>query len=159
MGVRIDPDGWPQDGSRDDSIPDYSADCYDTSLSEESVERYLRQVAISIRKGSFIVETGQMSESRKKNSDFMVQYGLSDPEEQKALLLSISASEFCHVKHTEDGRDLYVFCPRRSLYKTAAGNVTVSIYVKHDYAPGRRMQDVVISLHELEFPIYLPYAD
>lgn len=56
-------------------------------------------------------------------------------------------------------RDLYIFCLKQSLYKALAGNVTVFIYVKHDYAPRRCTQDVVILLHELEFPIYLLYAD
>lgn len=158
MSAWVYPDGWEEGSEPGDSVPDYGKDPYRVPESPEEIGRFLRRVFTAIRNDSFHVLIADTNGSRSKNLGFMNLYGLWGREQQKELLLSIDASEFCHIKRTEDGRDLYVFCLKRTLYKAAVGPREVWVYIKHDF-PESEKRDVVISMHELELPILLPYAD
>ena len=115
----------------------------------EHVEKYLRRVRACLDRDS--------KEGREKNYDFLLSFGLLDRRYQKKILQGVDASEFCHVKKTNDGRDLYVFCIDRQLYKAAVGNQQALIYIKHDLNEARRPQDLVVSFHQLENPIQLAF--
>ena len=99
------------------------------------------------------------SDGRQKNSDFIRKYGLYTRESQMELLLSICTDEFCHSVKSSDGRVLYVFCVKRTLYKSGSGPSTICVYVKHDCPNNSDAIDVVVSLHELEKPIELIFSE
>lgn len=135
-------------------------DMYDISCSEGEIDGYLRRVRACIRKGDFYVETEnpkRPNDSRKKNDDFIAVHSLSEAE-IKDKLLSIDRDDFCHVKLTEDGRRLYVFCKRMSLPKNLLELEVIAVYVKHDYIESDESV-VVISFHALEEPIETRFAD
>lgn len=159
MSRLIYPSSWTQEQIDAAELPSYPSNLYDVDVSRNEVKRYLQEVSECIRGGSYRIAASPSDSSRKKNFDFMLIHNLFDEHLQKELLLSIDAEEFCHVKITEDGRRLYVFCVKRELYRSRVGNVLVTIYVKHDYDPSNSIKDIVISLHELERPIQLAFVD
>lgn len=143
-------------------IPDYSdADFYRQDVSQGDVSAFLARVKECIRADRFVVEDGSIVEGDggvRKNSAFMNVYGLYRRSDQKQLLLSITLEDFCHVRKANDGRELYVFCVQRPLYRAGSGTCSVWVYVKQECEEGREPFDVVVSLHELELPIELPFA-
>lgn len=94
-----------------------------------------------------------------QDDDFMFTYGLYGESAQKAFLTSIDASEFCHIVLSSHGADLYVFCAQRELYKVAFGMELVPVYVKFELARKAEGMAIVISLHQIERPIYLPFYE
>ena len=158
----IYPTDWDARKADSEPIPDYRRDPYSMDLSLQEVGAYLKRVGACIRAGHFHILTGDPDDpaaSRGKNARFMRSYFLYDRKELAAMLLSLDAGEFCHVKRCNDGRDLYVFCAARTLYKQAVGYELVRIYVKHDYDSRGEGADVVVSLHELEKPILLAFEE
>lgn len=141
-------------------IPDYSSSRYRTDCSFAEIRAYLKSVNACVRRGEFVVLEGDPDDplsTRYKNTDFLLTYGLADRESQKQLLLSVSEDEFCHVVICNDGRELYVFCLDRPLYKAMVGREMVRVYLKHDY--NGRSFDTVVSLHGLELPIMRAFED
>ena len=155
---------YPSEESSDlaDSALGYRDDeNHNADHSKAEVEVFLKRVKSCIQAGRFIVlgnEDGTR-EGRQKNTDFLNTYGLYTKESQASLLMSIVVEDFSHSVKASDGRELYVFCIRRSLYKTSYGPCSVWIYIKHDCAEEGEPYDVVISMHELEKPIDLIFAD
>ena len=160
MGEVLYPLGLTSDERAALRIPDYSSSRYRTDCSLAEVRAYLKNVKACIRHDEFVVLEGDPDDplnTRCKNSEFLFAYGLADRQRQKQLLLSVSEDEFCHVVICNDGRELYVFCLDRSLYKAASGCERVRMYLKHDY-DGKSF-DVVVSLHGLELPIVRAFGD
>lgn len=140
------------------SYPDYSNDeLYRCDLTRQQVSSFLSEVKECVRDGRFIVL--EDDEGRDENRVFLSVYGLFRRRDQQAFLLSLDVDEFCHVKRTNDGRELYVFCAARNLYKSLVGECRVQIYVKHDYERKNGPFDTVISMHELNKPIELAFVD
>lgn len=140
------------------SYPDYSNnERYRCDLSRQKVISYLLDIKCCVRDDRFIVL--ENDEGRGENRAFLNAYGLYRRPEQKSFLLSLDVDEFCHVKLTNDGRELYVFCAARSLYKSLVGERRVQVYVKHDYDDRNRPFDTVVSMHELNMPIELAFVD
>ena len=127
------------------------------------IESFLKQVNASVREGKFTVLEGDPEDSRDtrygKNGRFLLEYNLTQKEAQKQLLLSIAPEDFCHTIGANDHRTFYVFCIERELQKHLSSQETVAIYVKHDFNPDAAIPDVVISLHPIEHPSYLPFQD
>lgn len=127
------------------------------------VENYLKQAKQLIRRDRFIVLDGDPQDPTdtrcKKNGQFMYSYNLTSIKSQKSLLLSIDPEDFCHTVSTNDGRRLYVFCIERELQRHLHESETVAIYIKHDFDPSTSENDIVVSLHPIERPIYLPFQD
>lgn len=145
-----------------DDVPDYlNDDYYNTSYSKAEIRAYLKRVKDCINAGRFIVLNNDDGdhEGRQKNSDFMNKYGLYTRERQQDLLKRIEVEDFCHSVRSSDGRDLYVFCVQRQLYKAGSGTCSVWVYIKQDCPEGNETTDVVISMHELEKPIDLIFVD
>lgn len=143
-------------------IPDYrNDDYYNVNYSKAEISAYLKRVKECIRAGRFIVlgNDDGTREGRQKNTDFMLQYGLYTPESQAAKLLSLEVEDFCHTVRSSDGESLYVFCAQWSLYKTGSGVCLVRVYIKHRCPEGDGVTDIVVSLHELEKPIDLIFAE
>lgn len=157
------PTGTTPEDYRLEEIPDYRNSCYyNTSHSYHEIAAYLQQVNRCIKEGHFVVLNDPANEHgmhRQKNIDFMNIYGLYTKRAQRILLLSLDANDFCHSVKSSDGRDLYVFCCLRTLYRTGSGARSIWIYIKHDYQPKGHPFDVVVSLHELEMPIDLFFVD
>lgn len=153
------PAGKTAEDYKPNEIPNYINDpYYRTDHSTAEVGAFLARVNKCIRAGEFIVLDDERG-SRKKNADFLNIYGLYTREKQKQYLLSIDVEDFCHSVRAADGAELYVFCPRWQLYKTNGGSCNVAVYVKHDCPQAKHPRDVVISMHELEAPIELIFAD
>lgn len=155
--MRVYPTGsgpWDFDES---SIPDYGDDgYYRTGQTESEVAAILRRIQDCVREGRFIVLDG---DGREDNVSFLNAYGLYTRREQAKLLLSIDVSDFCHTIRASDGSELYVFCIRYSGYKALVGACDVWVYVKHRCPPSSTPYDCVISMHELKYPIDLPFRD
>ena len=154
MGTWIYPLHWTKD---DIDAFDHKS-CVDEfhimDLPMEHIDGYLRRIRSCLDRDSFLVNT---RDGREKNYEFLLSFGLLDRKHQRQILRNIDSSEFCHIKKTNDGRNLYVFCIDRQLYKAAVGYERALIYIKHDLDESRRPQDLVISFHPLEQPIQLAF--
>lgn len=162
MGELLYPLGLSETEKASLPVPDYTSAYYRMDYSVAAIRSYLNAVKECVRRNAFVVLKGDPddpTDTRKKNASFMRRYGLWDKAAQQALLLSITEDEFCHAVMCNDGRELYVFCLDRMLYKTLSGFEQVRIYVKHDYAQGISPFNVVVSLHELELPILKAFED
>lgn len=140
-------------------LPEYPPELYITDIPLVHIETYLSAVKACVKKDDFYVEEGDGNKSRLKNRAFIFTYGLHVSASLKRLLLGLDPHEFCHIKKTEYGGHLYVFCAQRELYKALSGMETVLIYIKFDYDKKRRKKLVVVSLHELEEPICVPFQE
>ena len=155
---------YPSDteNSSNGDIPDYrNDDYYNVNYSRAEISSYLKRVKDCIRAGRFIVlnnEDGNR-ESRKKNYDFMLKYGLYTKESQEAKLLSLDVENFCHTVQSSTSETLYVFCAQWSLYRAGSGPCSIYVYIKHNCPEGIEVTDVVVSMHELEKPIELIFVD
>ena len=152
------PTGKSADDYKDGEIPDYKGShYYHTDKTRREVAAFLARAKECIKEDKFVVlEEGG---TRRKNSDFLNLYGLYARSEQKRVLLAVDVEEFCHSIISSDGDELYVFCARRRLYKTATGPCDVAIYIKHSCPEKAQPFDVVVSMHELESPIDLVFID
>lgn len=153
MGLWINPSGENCPATPPDSRNEPSLN---------QVERYLKQAHECIRNGRFVVLDGDPedeSNTRNKNRRFMTTYGLTDVNRQKRFLLSVDPQDFCHIKYTNDGRELYVFCVERELQRPLSVPEKIAVYVKHDFKPGVSKRNIIVSLHPIEHSIYLPFRD
>ena len=158
----IYPTGTTAEDFKPGSYPDYGdASRYRTNQTRREVGAYLTKVKECVKTGCFVVseDDGEGEGSRKENREFLNAYGLYSRSEQKKLLLSLDVDEFCHSRLTNDGRELYVFCPERELYKTMIGPKRIKVYIKNDYNESLCPYDTVISMHELNLPIDLLFID
>ena len=159
----IYPDGKTASDYEPGAIPDYRNNSYyNTSHTRREIAAFLQRAKGCIRDNRFIVLDNPADSNgghRQKNRDFMVAYGLYTKEVQRDFLLAIDVDDFCHSVASSDGRELYVFCCSRSLYRSGSGPRHVWVYIKHDCQPNRKPYDVVVSLHELEKPIELLFVD
>lgn len=126
--------------------------------SQSEIESFLRRVRGYVRSDLFVVKKGnpdRANDSRLKNREFILRYGLWDRVQLKHLLLSVSLDEFRHSIRDLDGSTLHVFSPERELYREGVGLEKVQIYLKEGETRGRdgRTRVLVVSLHELEKPI------
>lgn len=139
--------------------PDYrNDDYYATDYSLTEIQHYLQRVKQCVKNDKFYVLDDEGG-SRAKNRDFMLVYGLTRREEQRAVLLSLDAEDFCHSVTSSDGSRLYVFCVERSLYKASVGPTRIWVYIKHNCPDKSDPYDLVVSMHELEMPIDLLFVD
>lgn len=158
MGKWVYPAGWGGAYYTDADIPSIYGPEYNLDVSLAHIENYLSMVNESIRKAEFLVDTSS-KESRTKNAIFTRTYGMYSKSSIKGLLTSLDINEFCHIKKTEYPLDLYVFCPTRELFRAASGSETIPIYIKYEYDQSRKNKLLVVSLHQLERPIYLPFGE
>ena len=155
--MRVYPTGKGPSDFHDGSIPDYGNDeYYRTDQTESEVAAILRRIKDCVRDGRFIVLD---SDGREDNVDFLNAYGLYTKREQARFLLSIDVSDFCHAIRASDGSELYVFCVLHSGYRAMIGNCDVWVHVKHRCPPSATPFDCVISMHELKYPIELPFKE
>ena len=156
--MRIYPNNW--DPKNPGFVPDYSSASYKTTYTYKEVESYLSDIKKCIREDQFIVleDEGDNESSRFKNTDFLNRYSLITRNAQKEILLLVEPEDFCHAKITESHDELLVFCIRHDLYKVAVGPENVAIYIKHELLK-KANRTVVVSFHELEYPIDLKFID
>lgn len=157
-------------GCSDEDIQTYdfgfycNSNHYGMGHSQGEIEFFLQRVREYVRADLFIVKKGnpdRANDSRLKNREFILRYGLWDRLELKHLLLSVSLEEFRHSIRDLDGSILYVFSPARELYREGFGLEKVQIYLKEGEVRGRdgKMRVLVVSLHELQKPIVHLFED
>ncbi len=157
-------------GCSDEDIQTYdlgfycNSNHYGMGHSQSEIESFLQRVREYVRADLFIVKKGNLDradDSRLKNREFILRYGLWDRFELRHLLLSVSFEEFCHSIRGLDGSTLYVFSPERELYREGFRLEKVQIYLKEGEVRGRdgKMRVLVVSLHELEKPIVRLFED
>lgn len=155
--MRVYPTGYGPEDFDERNTPDYGDnEYYRTDQTEPEIARILHRIQGCVREGRFIVLDG---DGREDNVSFLNAYGLYTKHEQAKFLLSISVSDFCHAIRASDGNELYVFCKHHSGYKALVGACDVWVYVKHRCPPSSTPFDCVISMHELKYPIDLPFRD
>ena len=147
---------------RDGWAPEELCVSHGPELGYKEVSVVLSQIQHRVREECFHVQLGDLvpgKSTRRKNREFMQAHGIFTKDDQKNLLLRVETEDYCHAVYGSDQSVLYVFCLETVLQNEAGCDGRVRIYIKHNYpAPGTK-DDVVISLHDLERPIELPFRD
>lgn len=127
---------------------------YNQNYTEEECDVILQKIKDCIYNNKFTVE---QNKNRYENIQFIQDYNLNHSK-QKAILLSIQTTDFCHsLKNTNIGYEyetLYVFCPQRTLFDAFGEEEFVDIYTKFniiEYGNDKRV--VTISFHKRNKPI------
>lgn len=156
MSSIIYPEGTSAADFAPGTFPNYhDTTRYRTDQTKKEIASFLTRTKECVKAQRFIVLTIR---GRESNEQFLNMFGLYTRREQAKLLLSLEVEDYCHTVLSSDGRELYVFCPQRTLYKSGTGPTPVYVYIKHDCPPGSKPYDCVISMHELRYPIELQFV-
>ncbi|MGH4121253.1 hypothetical protein [Clostridium sp.] len=127
---------------------------YNQDYTKEECNVILLKIKECVNNNKFTVE---QNNNRNENIHFIQDYNINHSK-QKAILLSIQTTDFCHsLKNTNIGYEyeiLYVFCPQRTLFDVFGEEELVDIYIKFniiEYVKNKRV--VTISFHKRNKPI------
>lgn len=127
---------------------------YNQDYTKEEIDIILKKIKNCVNENKFTVE---QNKNRKENIQFILDYNLKEAK-QKAIILSIETTDFCHsLKNTNIGYEyetLYVFCPQRTLFDILGEEELVDIYIKFniiEYENSKRV--VIVSFHKRNKPI------
>lgn len=128
---------------------------YNQNYTIEEINQVLGVLTKCVKEKNRVILTG--SENRDKNTQFILEYQLGTNDIDN-ILLRLTAEDFCGTLKSEDekhqGQLLYVFVPEETLNNKNGKSVKVEIYIKFSIEGSKNTpQTVVISLHELEYPI------
>lgn len=125
------------------------AEHYYQNYTQEEINKILQKIKECVENNKYIIS---QNEKRQENIRFIQEYNL-DKSKQKAILLSIEVTDFCHsLNNVNPGFEheiLYVFCPQRTLFDVFGEEEFVDIYTKFNIIENdQNKRVIVVSFHK-----------